>query len=438
MTVGKIAILGGSFDPPHLGHVAIARAALAAGADRVVWMPAAASPFKQARPPATALDRWAMVVLATLDEPRFVASRVELDRPPPSFSIETAIRLEAEIAEADATLWWIVGADHLAEIGRWHRVEDLVQLVRLAVVPRHDLRDQALLAAVERLPERIRSAVDVLPMPVVTVSSTEIRRQVRQTGEIPANTVVPGVSQYIARYGLYRDERLGHPPASPGADPAELAVASGAPGGSGTPGSGLRALTLEERIMDQLVRELPRGRLRHVLGVAGTAAELAERFGADPQKARTAGLLHDIVRLWPPERLLAACQERGLSLSDFDLEHPVVRLHGLLASHLAEEWFGIEDADIKAAIASHTVGRPQMSRLERILYVADYCEPSRGPQAEDVRVAARNDLDAAVRLAMDRTIAYLLERGRAIHPEAVAARNAFLGDSIRAGPTPRS
>ena len=190
--------------------------------------------------------------------------------------------------------------------------------------------------------------------------------------------------------------------------------------------------------MDQLVRELPRGRLRHVLGVAGTAAELAERFGADPQKARTAGLLHDIVRLWPPERLLAACQERGLSLSDFDLEHPVVRLHGLLASHLAEEWFGIEDADIKAAIASHTVGRPQMSRLERILYVADYCEPSRGPQAEDVRVAARNDLDAAVRLAMDRTIAYLLERGRAIHPEAVAARNAFLGDSMRAGPTPRS
>ncbi len=433
MTERRIAILGGSFDPPHLGHAAIARAALDAGADQVIWMPAAASPFKQARPPAPALDRWAMVVLATLDEPRFVASRAELDRPPPSFSIETAIRLRAEIAAPHATLWWIVGADHLAEIGRWHRVEDLVQLLRLAVVPRHDLRDAALLEAIERLPERIRSAVEVLPMPVVALSSTEIRRQVRQTGELPARAVVSGVSQYIARYGLYRADRPAGAPASAQAGPAEhAATAAGSDLGS------QRAEGVEERIMDQLVRELPRARLEHVLGVAGTAAELAERFGADPGKARIAGLLHDIVRVWPPERLLAACQERGLAVAGFDLEHPLVRLHGLLASHLAEEWFGIKDPDVKAAIASHTLGRPQMSRLERILYVADYCEPGRGPQAEDVRLAARDDLDAAVRLVMDRTIAYLLEQGRAIHPLAVEARNAFLEDSVRAGLTKKS
>ncbi len=425
MKESRIAILGGSFDPPHLGHAAIARAALDAGADRVVWMPAAASPFKRSRPPVSALDRWAMVVLATLDEPRFLASRVELDRPPPSFSIETAIRLKAEVAAPDAALWWIVGADHLAEISRWHRVEDLVELVRLAVVPRHDLKEGALLAAVERLPERIRSAVDVLPMPLVALSSTEIRHQVRKTGLLPANAVVPGVSQYISRYGLYRGDRPVRSPAPSGAGPAEHA---GVPG-AGWPG----AAALEERIMDRLARELPRGRLEHVVGVAGTAAELAERFGADPEKARIAGLLHDLVRQWPPERLLAACLERGLAVSDFDREHPLVRLHGLLAAHLAEEWFGIQDLDVQAAIASHTLGRPHMSLLERILYVADYCEPGRGLQAEDVRVAARVDLDAALRLAMDRTIAYLLERGRAIHPQAVEARNAILGDSIRAG-----
>ncbi|MBU6428680.1 MAG: nicotinate (nicotinamide) nucleotide adenylyltransferase [Cyanobacteria bacterium REEB65] len=398
----NIAILGGSFDPVHVGHVAIAQAALASGMDRIVWMPAAASPFKRDRPPAPVLDRWSMVLLATQAEERFRVSRLEFDRPPPSYSIETVWALEAEVkAEFGelGVLWWILGADHVPELPRWHRIHELAQRVRFLIVPRADLSGNVLRAECERMQAALGADLVVLEMPLVGVSSTEIRRKVA-SGESIVHLVPLAVAAYIQRYGLYRG-------------PQEEA-------------SAVDYRRAEDRLCDYLEREMPPKRRSHVYGVASTAQELAVRFGADADKARLAALAHDLVRLWPPEKLVSACRERSLPLAPFDLSYPLPRLHGLLAAHLLGEWFGVWDPEIQAAIASHTIGRPGMSLLERVVYVADSCEPGRGPQAEGVRAAARTDLDAAVGLAMDEAIAYLLARRLPIHPYAIEARNALL------------
>jgi nicotinate-nucleotide adenylyltransferase len=196
----RVVLLGGSFDPPHDGHLAIARAALAAGFDEVVLLPVALSPHKLTRPPAPAMDRYTMCVLATLDEPRIIVSRHELEMPPPSYSVDTAQHFRRE--RPDASYWWAIGADNLEALLTWMRVDDFVNLARFLVVPRGDMQGAALQEKVATLPEWIKAAMDLLDMPTVDVSSTEVRRLVR-AGKIDRAPLRGVVARYITRYGLY-------------------------------------------------------------------------------------------------------------------------------------------------------------------------------------------------------------------------------------------
>lgn len=204
----RVVLLGGSFDPVHRGHMAVARAALEAGYDEVVLLPAALSPHKLDRPPAPAIDRWTMCVLATLSESRFRVSRHELEKGPPSYSVDTVREFREKNSDTD--FWWAIGADNLAALHTWMRIDEFVRMARFLVVPRGDLRGPALHAAIARLPAWLARALDVLDMPPVEASSTEIRRHIRSgcgTGEL-ADLVPEPVATYILRYGLYRDKAV--------------------------------------------------------------------------------------------------------------------------------------------------------------------------------------------------------------------------------------
>lgn len=166
-------------------------------------------------------------------------------------------------------------------------------------------------------------------------------------------------------------------------------------------------------------------RYAHVLRVARFAERLAFVHGEDPQRARLAGLYHDLARLYSTERLIDECTARGLPIDDFERAHPIV-LHARLGAEIARERFGVHDEAILSAIRKHTVAAARMSRLDAIVFLADGLEPGRNyPDRAGYAAVALRDLDAAMRDVIGSTIAYLRSRNLAIAPQTLAAAKTF-------------
>jgi predicted HD superfamily hydrolase involved in NAD metabolism len=162
-------------------------------------------------------------------------------------------------------------------------------------------------------------------------------------------------------------------------------------------------------------------RYAHVVRVARLADRLAQRHGADARKARTAGLLHDLARLYSAERLISECEARGVPIGEFERRNPIV-LHAPLGAELAREFFGITDEEVLSAIRRHTVAAAGMSQLDAILYLADGLEPGRTfPERESLEQLAFADLDAAMRALLRSSLAYLSGRGLEAAPQTLAA-----------------
>lgn len=194
----RIGLFGGSFDPVHLGHVALARAAIdAVGLDEVLWIPAG-QPWQKARQLAPAAHRAAMVELALAGEPRFRLERCELRRAGPSYTIDTVRELQQAMGMV-ATDWvLLLGQDQYAGLPTWHGWRELVQRVTLAVAGR-DSAPPGVPAALQGVAHRVL----VIPMPPMPVSSTEIRDRIA-AGLGLDGMVPPQVASYIASHGLYR------------------------------------------------------------------------------------------------------------------------------------------------------------------------------------------------------------------------------------------
>lgn len=166
-------------------------------------------------------------------------------------------------------------------------------------------------------------------------------------------------------------------------------------------------------------------RYAHTLRVARLADRLAQSHSEDAERARLAGMLHDLARLYPPERLLAECVARKMRIDAFERSHPVV-LHARLGAELARERYGVDDPAILSAIRAHTLGAGRMSRLDVILYLADGLESGRDfPERASLEALAFADLDAAMRATLRSTIAYLGARGLAVSPATLAAIKSF-------------
>ncbi|WP_343209071.1 bis(5'-nucleosyl)-tetraphosphatase (symmetrical) YqeK [Anaerolentibacter hominis] len=167
----------------------------------------------------------------------------------------------------------------------------------------------------------------------------------------------------------------------------------------------MAALTqLQEKVKNKITDK----RFRHTLGVRYTAANIAMRYGADLIKAQTAALLHDYAKCLTDKELLSECRRYGLSISDIERRNPYL-LHGKLAACYGAEEFSIEDEEILSAVTWHTTGRPGMSLMEKIIFVADYMEPERKmiPGLVRVRSMTYLDLDETVYLIYENMLNYL-------------------------------
>ncbi len=166
-------------------------------------------------------------------------------------------------------------------------------------------------------------------------------------------------------------------------------------------------------------------RYAHVVRVARLADRLAARHGVDPRRARLAGMLHDLARLYSGERLLAECAARAMPIDDFERANPIV-LHARLGAELARERFGVDDAGVLSAIARHTVAAREMSALDAVVYLADGLEPGRSyPEREAFEALAFRDLDAAMLTVLESTTAYLASRGLAVAPQTAQALDTY-------------
>jgi nicotinate-nucleotide adenylyltransferase len=201
----SVGILGGTFDPIHLGHLALARAARShLDLDEILFVPAARPPHKVGRSISPASDRLAMVELAIEGEPATAVSRIELDRSGPSYTVDTVAALLDEAARADRSIdvTVILSAESFADLPDWRSADRLVELATIAVAPRpgHPLPDPTGLA--ERLPGLV-GRVAVIPGPLPDISASAIRERVA-AGRPIDHLVPPRVAAYIEEHHLYR------------------------------------------------------------------------------------------------------------------------------------------------------------------------------------------------------------------------------------------
>jgi len=207
MAKRKIALLGGTFDPVHLGHTAVASdAAGQIGAEKVIFVPAKRSPLKGSLPKADDEHRLAMIAIAIAENSSFDVSDYELRKPAPSYTLQTVRKFQADYG-SDAVICWLVGADGVNDLQHWFAIEELIDACNLCTMYRAGCKppDFAGFEGVwgRRRVEKLQR--NVIKTPLIDVSSTEIRRRLAVGGDL-TDMLHPGVEDYIRKHALYRQE----------------------------------------------------------------------------------------------------------------------------------------------------------------------------------------------------------------------------------------
>ena len=388
----RIGIYGGTFNPPHIGHLGAARQAVEIlNLNKLLLIPDRIAPHKVLPGnSATPEQRLEMLRIAAADCVQMEVSDIELRREGVSYTYLTVLELKKQYPNAELIL--LMGTDMFLSFLSWRNPETILANASIGVFYRGERGEAADIAAKKAEMERLGATVYLVQNDVINISSTQMRRLLafRCAGEF----LPRGVLDYIRRFRLY-DTR------------AEW---------KNLPMKDL------ERIVISLLNP---NRVAHVLGCRDTAVALAKRWGADETDAARAGILHDITKAIDGPLQLTLCDAYGRILSDFSKRYPKT-LHALTGSLVAERIFG-ENKAVVSAIEHHTTGKADMDLLEKIIYVADYMEPNRDfPGVEQLRELAFTDLDAALKLGLEMTLAHLKRQGNEVSPasrEALAWLN---------------
>ncbi|AFG37935.1 nicotinate-nucleotide adenylyltransferase [Spirochaeta africana] len=359
------AVFGGSFDPLHNGHLAIAREAVSRGyCRRVIWIPAARNPHKHSGPQAADELRLQMLRRAVEDLPWSSVSDIEIRRGGRSYTLETIKQLVSEHDLAEP--WFLLGEDAMAGLPDWHGYSELVKRCSFLVCTRSgdsDAESERLLLEQRLQADGVRlRRIEIDP---IDVSSTEIRMRARRGQDI--YQLVPAVvADCIVHEALY----TGIPEVYPD-------------------------------ICARAEQEMSQQRFAHSLRVETTAMHLAERHRVPIWPVRLAAIAHDLVREWSPQRLLSYARQFGLAVSDQQLATPVL-LHGLCAADLLHREYGILHESVLRAVAHHTLGQRGMDDIGKVLFVADYAEPGRRLPDPRLRQALQNaDLSESCAMVLE-------------------------------------
>ena len=380
----RIGIYGGTFNPPHIGHIQAAKQAVTAlGLTKLLIVPDRIAPHKvMPENTPSGQQRLEMLRIATADCGQIQVSDIELSREGVSYSYETVTQLKEMYPDAELVL--LMGTDMFLSFPNWKNPDIILENASLGVFYRGDKGEKVAIEAQKAEMERQGAKITLVENDVIHISSTQMRRLLafRCAGEF----LPDGVLDYIRENRLY-DTR-----------------------------AAWKNLPMEEleRVVISLLNP---NRGAHGLGCRDTAVELAKHWGADVTDAARAGILHDITKAIDGPLQLTLCDAYGKILSDFSKRYPKT-LHALTGSLVAERIFG-ENKAVVSAIEWHTTGKADMSLLEKIIYIADYIEPNRTiPGVDRLRQLAFSDIDAALKLGLVMTLEHLNGQGSEVSPES--------------------
>ena len=388
----KIGIYGGSFNPIHRGHMtAVQSAAQQLGLDRVLLIPASVPPHKQlSADSASAQQRLEMTVLATADLAcKAEVLDMELRREGKSYTSDTLRVLREQYP--DDELWLLMGTDMFLSLHTWHEPEVVMELANIGAFSRTEEGEDEEFAAQKAFLQREYGArvVTMRNPDVIEVSSTKVRAALPEGHG--REYLTPAVYGYILRHGLYGTK-------------ADLKHLS------------------DDQLRCVALSYLKPKRMAHVLGTEQEAVRLARRYGVDEQDARTAALLHDCTKKLDIDAQLELCERYGVALDD--LQRAALKLqHALTGAEIARHVHGVNDA-VYEAIRRHTTGKADMTTLEKVIYLADYIEPTRNfPGVEELRRAVYEDLDRGLLLGLEMTVEEMLGWGNPVHEDTLHARD---------------
>ena len=395
----KIGVYGGAFNPPHLGHITAARAVFGLlKLDKLLVIPTGHPPHKTLPPGSPAPEQRLEMTRLAMEQAGLGGGvevlDLELRREGNSYTADTLARLREQYPEEE--LWLLMGTDMFLTLQTWREPERILSLAGVAAFGRTEADTEELFSVQREYLCRTypQARIFTLSIPgVVDVSSTELRERLAR-GE-GGSLLAPAVYGYILREKLY-----------------------------GT-AEDLKNLPLE-RLRPVALSCLHHRRVPHVLGTEQEAIHLAERWGADVAKARRAALLHDCTKKLNLPEQLALAERFRVPLDEME-RREIKLLHSKTGAGIAEAVFGI-DEEITGAIRWHTTGRGGMTLLEKVLYLADYIEPTRDfSGVEALRRTCYEDLDAGLLLGLEMTIGEMEARNAPIHPKTLEARDALKG-----------
>ena len=385
----KIGLLGGTFDPVHNTHIYMAKETLKAlKLDKVYLMPSFCPPHKNSAKITSEYHRINMVKLAVEEFDNIEYSDFEIKN---KFSY-TADTLTAwkELYPEDE-LYFIVGGDSVSSFENWYHPEIILEKAALVVIRRNDLTLGSFENTVKKLitkyhlnSEKIsdcQRGLVILDTDVSRISSSFIRNHALEQ----CKDILPvKVYEYIRKNKLYTDEDVN------------------------------MAWSVSE-IKSDLQKILKESRYVQTLGVAKTAKDMAEIFDVNPNQAYLAGLLHDCAKHYSNEQLIETCVKNNILISKYEKNAPYL-LHGKVGAYIAEKKYYIEDDQVLNAVKWHTTGKPEMTKLEQIIFCADYIEPGRSvqPNLSFLRQIAMKDLDLLTYHILKDTLNYLQNKNQLI------------------------
>ena len=380
----KMGLFGGSFDPIHKGHISMAlRLAQVLELDGVLLMPTFVPPHKIKENMASAEHRLAMCRLVAEEHPLLQVSDMEIQRGGASFTVDTLTAL----CDAYPDTQWhlLVGADMFTTLRTWYRFPDIAEMAVLCTIARDGTDLMKLTKCAEEFAaDGIRCFVE--PCPVEPYSSTQVRERIA-IGEPIVDIVGESVEHYILAHGLYRQQ------------------------------AGMRQQTADEQYIEIIQKRLSEYRVRHSMCVAQEAKRLALLYGADPDKAYTAGILHDIMKDTDKDAQLQVLADYDIALDDVEQRSPML-WHARCGEVFLRNILKVTDEDILSAVRYHTTGRAGMSPLEKVVFTADFTSADRDyPDVDVMRSLANQSLMAAMRYGIEYTIQDLQSKGATVHPD---------------------
>lgn len=378
----KIGIMGGTFDPIHNQHLYIANTALTRlDLDIILFIPTGKMPHKNNHFVTDKTHRFNMVSLAIADNEKFFISDIETNSEIVNYTSSTLEKIKKQCNE-NVQLFFIIGIDSLYDLNTWKNPNIISNICTIVSFNRPNYSQSK---ENKELIEKYNFKIKMIDDISVSLSSTDIRNKI-MNNESCKYLIPDNVLEYIEKHKLFSykfDEEY------------------------------------IENLKIEVSKKISKKRFTHTLGVMNVAIKLAKTYGENTNNCIVASLLHDYAKEMSKEDKFRYLNKYNLYLDEYT-KNNIDLSHGLIASHIAKNIFNIKNKDVINAIEFHTTGRPNMSLLEKIIYLSDSLDPNRNyKNLEHLTNLAFKNIDKALLECIAGKIDFTLKKGESAHPISI-------------------